>query len=87
MTTPQPRCVIKPPKTDIYSEAPHRSLDDNVIETAALVGELSNGIIETFGACAGTWVLGLLASVWRSRYQQAAGGEVVGVGEAVGCAA
>ena len=22
MTTPQPRCVIKPPKTDIYSEAP-----------------------------------------------------------------
>ena len=38
-------------------------------------------------ACARTWDFGLLASVWRSRYQQAAGGEVVGVGEAVGCAA
>ena len=24
MNTPQPRCVIKPPKTDIYSEAPQR---------------------------------------------------------------
>ena len=23
MNTPQPRCVIKPPITDIYSEAPH----------------------------------------------------------------
>ena len=23
MNTPQPRCVIKPPKTDIYSETPH----------------------------------------------------------------
>ena len=23
MTTPQPRCVIKTPQTDIYSEAPH----------------------------------------------------------------
>ena len=25
MNTPQPRCVIKPPKTDIYSEAPHQA--------------------------------------------------------------
>ena len=25
MNTPRPRCVIKPPKTDIYSEAPQSS--------------------------------------------------------------
>ena len=48
-------------------------------------GERIAGYIR--GACARTWDFGLLASVWRSRYQQAAGGEVVGVGEAVGCAA
>ena len=35
-------------------------------------------------ACARTWDFGLLVSVWCSRYQEAAGGEVVGVGEAVG---
>ena len=29
MNTPHPRCVIKPPKTDIYSEAPQLSLGEH----------------------------------------------------------